>query len=194
MTATITYSPGSGSSDTPIGPYDLIANATGAEAVPGGVSLSDYLDAAVGDDQGALLSRTASGWEILSPGPAGTVLTSGGASSDLSWGSASANPTVEVTGTSATLSVNTAYIANNGSRVTLTLPASAPLGAVFIIIGKGAGGWQVVPGVGQTIFAASTSTTVSLASTNLGDCVMLTTITANTGFRANTIVGNLTVN
>lgn len=47
--------------------------------------LSAALDAAAGSTRGAVLYRGASGWAILAPGTAGTVLTSGGAGADPSW-------------------------------------------------------------------------------------------------------------
>lgn len=99
--------------------------------------------------------------------------------------------------TSATMAVNTNYIANAAGLVTLTLPAVAPLGSVFQIVGKGTGGWTLAQAVGQQInFGTSTTTSGvggSLASTNTNDCVSLVCVTANTNFVVMSSVGNLTV-
>jgi hypothetical protein len=65
----------------------LLANATGATAVPHGVTLSTYLDAAIGSARGSILRRDATQWSVLAPGSSGTYLKSGGASADVSWDS-----------------------------------------------------------------------------------------------------------
>lgn len=87
-----------------------------------------------------------------------------------------------VTGTSQLMVANNGYIANNGSLVTLTLPATANVGDEIDIIGKGAGGWLVQCGAGQTIVLGSSTTSVagSLASTNAKDSFYMICTTANT--------------
>lgn len=106
-------------------------------------------------------------------------------------------PTIEVTTTSASLAVNTYYIANNAGLVTLTLPASAVKGSLIIIVGKGAGGWLVAQNAGQTMYFSSATTTPgaggSLASTQRRDCITLFCITANTEFEVISSIGNITV-
>jgi hypothetical protein len=103
----------------------------------------------------------------------------------------------EITGTSANMAVNNGYIANNGGLVTLTLPATAALGSIIRVAGKGAGGWLIAQNGGQTIhFGALSSTTGvggSLASTATFDAVELLCITANTDFEVLSSVGNITV-
>lgn len=103
----------------------------------------------------------------------------------------------EVTGTSDAILVNNGYIANNGSLVTLTLPATAALGSVIEVCGKGVGGWSIAQNSGQTIrFGASSTTTGaagSLSSTLQYDAVGMVCITANTDFVVLASVGNLTV-
>lgn len=49
----------------------------------------------------------------------------------------------EITGTSSGMAVNNGYIANNAGLVTLTLPASAALGSVIEVAGKGSGVGQL---------------------------------------------------
>lgn len=104
---------------------------------------------------------------------------------------------VDQTSTSVTMAVNTSYIADSASLVTLTLPSTAALGSVFQIVGKGAGGWQVAQAASQQIAFGNVSTTSgvggSLASTNSNDCVLLVCVTANTNFVVFSPVGNLTV-
>jgi len=103
----------------------------------------------------------------------------------------------EVTGTSSAIAVNNGYIANNGALVTLTLPATAALGSVIEVCGKGAGGWLIAQNAGQTVhFGASNTTTGvggSLASSLQYDAVRMVCITANTDFVVLSSIGNLTV-
>ena len=103
----------------------------------------------------------------------------------------------EVTGTSSAMAVSNGYIANNAGLVTLTLPATAALGSVIEVSGKGAGGWLIAQNSGQTIhFGNSTTTTGvggSLASTLQYDTVKILCITANTTWVVLSNVGNLTV-
>jgi hypothetical protein len=103
----------------------------------------------------------------------------------------------EVTGTSAAMAINNGYIANNGALVTLTLPATAVLGSVIEVCGKGAGGWSIAQNSGQTIHYGASNTTTgaggSLASTLQYDAVRMVCTTANTDFVVLSSVGNLTV-
>ena len=95
-----------------------------------------------------------------------------------------------------TMAVNTAYVVDDGaSLVTLTFPATAALGSVFGIIGKGAGGWTIAQATGQSIHfgnVTTTTTTGSLSSTLQYDSVWLVCITANTVFSVYDAVGNIT--
>lgn len=60
-----------------------------AQGASGGVS-SSALDTTFGNTQGDMLYRNASAWVALAPGTSGQVLQTGGASANLSWGSAGA--------------------------------------------------------------------------------------------------------
>jgi len=94
-------------------------------------------------------------------------------------------PSVEITGTSQQASVNTKYLTNNASLVTITLPASANIGEQVLVRGKGAGGWKLVQNGGQTIHGASDTTTGTggyLASQTSRDTVTIECTTANTDF------------
>lgn len=103
----------------------------------------------------------------------------------------------EITTVSQQAAVNSAYILNNASLITLTLPATAALGDHVQAIGKGAGGWKIAQNVGQTIHFGDQSTTQgaagSLASQNAFDCAELVCITANTDWLVKGSQGNLTV-
>jgi hypothetical protein len=103
----------------------------------------------------------------------------------------------EVTGTSQAMAVNTGYIANNAGLVTLTLPATAAVGDIVRVTGKGAGGWLIAQNSGQTIFFGTSTTTTgvggSLASTQRRDGVELVCVTANNDWNVLSVQGNLTV-
>jgi hypothetical protein len=60
----------------------LLANISGASAVPVPVSLSAFFDHAFGTIRGSILYRGQSGWLELAPGPAGSHLLSVGANAD----------------------------------------------------------------------------------------------------------------
>jgi hypothetical protein len=87
-----------------------------------------------------------------------------------------------VSGTSQAMAVNNGYVTNNAGLVTLTLPASSIVGDEIDIIGKGAGGWKVQCGGGQTIVVGSSTTTSggSVASTNAKDSFYMICTAANT--------------
>lgn len=87
-----------------------------------------------------------------------------------------------VTGTSQAMLSNNGYIANNGSLVTLTLPATSAVGDEIDIIGKGSGGWLVQCGGGQTIVVGSSTTTSggTVASTQAKDSFYMICTVANT--------------
>lgn len=101
-----------------------------------------------------------------------------------------------VTGTSQAMLSNNGYIANNAGLVTLTLPATSAVGDEIDVIGKGAGGWLIQCGGGQTIVLGSSTTSVagSLASTNAKDSLYMICTVANTEWQvASAPQGNITV-
>lgn len=104
----------------------------------------------------------------------------------------------EETGTSANMAVNNGYIANNAGLVTLTLPATAAVGDVIRVVGKGAGGWRIAQNAGQAITwdeTAATTTGVGgmLDSTDDFDAVELVCMTANTDFVVLSSKGNISI-
>jgi hypothetical protein len=102
-----------------------------------------------------------------------------------------------VSGTTQTAAVNKGYLANNAARVTITLPATASIGAVIRVTGAGAGGWKVAQLAGQQIHFGNVSTIVgtggSLQSTAVRDSVKLSCIVANTTWNVVASVGSITV-
>jgi len=103
----------------------------------------------------------------------------------------------EITGTSQTAAVNTGYIANNASLVTVTLPATATLGSIIRVAGYGAGGWEIAQSAGQQIVYGDITTTEgvsgSLASINRYDAVELLCVVADTKFVVISGIGTVEV-
>jgi hypothetical protein len=163
---------------------------------------------------GAILAGTATAGQILrsgasgapswstatypaTAGTSGNVLTSDGTN----WISASPGTgfaTVDVTGATQALAVQTKYLTDNAGGVTYTLPASGALGDEIRIIGK-LGLATIAQNANQQILLSSSSSTIgvtgSLTATNVGDCIWLVCITAgaSTVWRAESSVGNWTV-
>lgn len=96
--------------------------------------------------------------------------------------------TTNVTGTSASLVANQIFLANNAGLVTLTLPATASVGALIQVVGVGAGGWKIAQSSGQQIVIGNTSSTSgaggSVASSQARDAITIICITANTIFQS----------
>lgn len=109
----------------------------------------------------------------------------------------SASPYVEVTSTSQTAAINTAYGANNAALVTITLPASAVIGSVIEVTGIGAGGWKIAQASGQIIHFGTVDTTSGtggyLESTARRDSITLRCVVADTDWQVIGVVGNITV-
>jgi len=164
----------------------VISGATGTSALTA-LTLTDG-QIVVGNTAGAPLAATitaGSGISVTNAANSITIAATGGVS------------TVEVTGTTQAMAVNTDYIANNAALVTLTLPATAALGTEMSVLYKGAGGWLVAQNAGQTIRFGTSTTTAgvggSLASSAAGDCIKFKCITADTLFEVFSSQGNITV-
>lgn len=63
----------------------LLANLSGGTLAPGATTLSALLDYVLGNTQGSIIYRGASIWADLTPGTAGQILETGGASANPSW-------------------------------------------------------------------------------------------------------------
>jgi hypothetical protein len=121
---------------------------------------------------------------------AGSITINAAGTTGITW--------AEVTGDTQAMAVNNGYIANNAAdRVVFTLPATAALGSVFHVLGKGAAGWRVAQNADQFLRFGSAVTTTGtdgqLNSSNAFDAVTVVCITANTGFTVMSAVGELDV-
>lgn len=103
----------------------------------------------------------------------------------------------EVVGTSQAIAVNSGYVANNGSLVSLSLPASSAVGDIIEVCGKGAGGWRITQAVGQSINVGASSTTSgvtgSVSSSIVFNSIRLLCTVANTVWTALSHEGTLTI-
>src|ERR1700692_560362 len=139
----------------------------------------------------------------------GRTLTAGNAAVTITNGSGVAgNPTISVTGggfpwtdvTTATqaLATNNGYVTDRSGGVAYTLPATATAGDMIWSSGK-LGAWTVAQNATQQILIGSASSTAgvggSIASTNVGDCILLLATTGGTAtiWRAVNLVGNITI-
>jgi hypothetical protein len=94
--------------------------------------------------------------------------------------------TTNVTVATQGLMQNQNFIANRGTLITFTLPATATIGSIIEISGLGAGGWTITQAAGQQIHVGNLASTLgtggSVASTNQYDTIRLMCVTANTIF------------
>jgi hypothetical protein len=132
-------------------------------------------------------------------GTSGQVLTSNGASASPTFQAPSGGllPWTVVTGSTQAMVSNNAYISNDGTLVTYTLPSSSNVGDVITVVGESNGLWKIAQNSGNVIRFGSESTTSGatgyLASTLEYDCVQLVCISANAAWLVYGSVGNLTV-
>lgn len=99
---------------------------------------------------------------------------------DGQWASAGSLSWTEVT-SNTTLSANSGVIANNASRITLTLPATCAVGDIVEITGQGAGGWALDPNTGDNIVDSYGSDYgASILSIAQNDAIRLVCTIANT--------------
>lgn len=122
----------------------------------------------------------------ITPG-AGTISIAATGSASFSW--------TEVVGTTQAAAVNSGYITANVAQTTVTLPATAPVGSIVAVVGKGNSGWRLVANTGQTIKLGSSTTSSGgdLTATNQFDSVEVVAITANTTWVARFVIGNLQI-
>jgi len=188
-----------GSAATPTGNAFTIAGGNNCTTSGAGAVVTIDVDGNVADSfptdsgtaipsSGALTISGSGG--ITTSGAGSTVTVDGSAFQQFTW-----NETT-VTGPTS-MAVNNGYIANNAATVGFTLPATASVGDIIRVTGKGAGGWSIAQNAGQTVHFGSSDTTTgvggSLASTDAQDTVELLCITANTDFNVLSSIGNVTV-
>jgi len=155
-------------------------------AGPGGV----YINASAGPLTFVSLPNAATANQLFYD-PITGVVTYGaaGGGGGFTWTSINGGPQ--------TLVASNGYVSDNAALQTFTLPAVAALGDEYEIVGKGAGGWTIAQGAGQSIQVGNTASTVgaggSVSSSNQFDVIKLVCTTANTGFSAEFLVGNLNI-
>src|SRR5271154_4233865 len=161
---------------------------TGTGGIPVITALASNGQLIIGSGSGAPIAATltaGTGVTIVNAANSITIAATGGS---FAW--------VDVITATQALSIQTGYISDHTGGVVYTLPATAAIGDQIRIMGK-LTGWSIAQNAGQQIVVAAASSTVgitgSVASTNLGDCIWLVCITANTTFRAESVIGNLTV-
>jgi hypothetical protein len=149
----------------------LSTNSTG---VPTWLALTDG-QLVIGSSAGspAAASLTAGTGISITPGSNSISIAATG-SSGMAW--------ANIAGTTQAAAVNTGYVVGNASQTTITLPTTAALGSVVAIQGKGAAGWILAAGAGQTIQVGQTATSTagSVTSAAAFDAIQVVCITANT--------------
>lgn len=106
------------------------ARYTGSTGDPQDATVTQFLDAAAGNDQGSVLIRTASAWDNLAPGTAGQILQTNGAGADPTWVSPVANPTGTII-MFADDAAPTGYLECDGAAVSRTTYAT-----LFALVGS----------------------------------------------------------
>jgi hypothetical protein len=109
-------------------------------------------------------------------------------------GSGGVTAWTDVTGSSQAMVSGNGYYANNPTAVAFSLPSTAAKFDTMRIVGI-QGAWSISQGAGQSILFGNIATTVgaggSLASTDAGDCLELICIVANTTWRVDSAIGNI---
>lgn len=87
-----------------------------------------------------------------------------------------------VSGTTQAAVAGAGYVIQNAGQTTVTLPATAALGAMVAVQGLGAGGWVLTANTGQTIQVGSTATSSggTITSANQWDSIEVVCVVANT--------------
>lgn len=147
----------------------LVTNSTGDPAMTAAMTDGQIIIGATGGTP-APASLTAGTGITITPGANSISIATAGSS--ISWNN--------ISGTSQTAAVNNGYVVGNASQTTITLPTTAPLGSIVHIAGKGAGGWILAPGAGQTIQVGSATASASVTSSNQYDSVTVVCVTADT--------------
>jgi hypothetical protein len=150
------------------------AFATNSSGVPGWVALTDG-QLVVGSTAGSPAAATlTAGTNITITNASNSITINSTASGGMTW--------ANISGTTQAAAINTGYIVGNASATTITLPATAALGSVIAVQGKGAAGWVLTANTGQTIQVGQTATSSGGTVTSAAnfDAIQVVCITANT--------------
>lgn len=105
----------------------LLANPSGATAIPTSATLSQVLDF-LGTTQGSILYRDSTGWQILAPGTSGQFLKTQGAGANPIWAAGGGG------GGGTTPTIRSSNIASyNASSATITFPTGTVAGDIVVI-------------------------------------------------------------
>jgi hypothetical protein len=103
----------------------------------------------------------------------------------------------EVTASSKIMAVNTGYIANSTSLITLTLPTISDSGDVLEVVTITNGSWKIAQNASQTIHFGNQDTTTGaagyLSSLDDGDTIRMVCIVASIEWKVIGSQGNITV-
>jgi len=163
---------------------DLLANTSGSPAAPVATTLTALIDYAIGNTQGDILYRNASGWVVLAPGTAGTVLTTGGAGANPAWAAAMgsiANNDIlaNISGISAPPIANTLTAVIDSAIGAVQGDMLYRNGTVWTVLAPGTSGQVLVTGGASANPSWADAPLVSIPS---GD--MLANTTGSSGFPA----------
>ena len=106
-------------------------------------------------------------------------------------------PAWSIITTDQTAAINTGYIVNKGTLLTLTLPTTAAVGSVIRVSGMNAGLWKIAQNASEIIHFGKTDTTTGvggyISSTLARDGVELVCVVANNEWNVISSVGNITI-
>lgn len=81
---------------------------------------------------------------------------------------------IDQTTTPQTAAIDSGYLVDHGAtQVVFTLPVAPALGSTVQIMGSSSGGWQLLPGAGDSIQIGNTIAATSVTSANQYDCLTL---------------------
>jgi len=168
--------------------YSSSANVIGGVTVVNNASLTTTAAGVptwLGQTDGQIIIGSSAGAPAAGTVSAGTGVTVTNGHNTITIASNGANPWVDQTSSSVTMTANTGYTSDDGaSLVTFTLPTTSSIGDWVEINGKGSGLLTIAQASGQQIHIGTSTTTSgtggSLSSVNQYDCVKLRCLTANT--------------
>lgn len=170
-----------------------------------GNSGADPAFAAIGTNSGltahgVLIAEGTGAFAATAAGLAGQFLVSGGASADPTWQTATPQLVVTpVAGTSQAMASNNAYIANNASLTTFTLPTTSVVGDILEVVGSAlnTGGWEITYTTGQIIWGPAGSSTVTTghaaSAAAAAQVIALKCVVANTTWVITSNSGTITL-
>lgn len=141
----------------------LVSTSGGIPAWSGSLNSGEIIIGAIGGIPAAATITPGGGISIVNGINSITISSTGGG---IAW--------VDQTSTPVTAAIDTGYIVDNGAvQVVFTLPIAPALGSSVGIVGSSSGGWQVLPGAGDTIQIGSVTAATSVTSANQYDCLTL---------------------